>query len=255
MATVKHAQVIASEPLGPGALWLELLCDEPLGFVGGQYIIVDSGLTLPSGKAVKRAYSLLSGDAEQRRVELAVYHLPEGPGSGYMHALSVGARLNFSGPWGKLPVAQAGLSGPSVILATDTGITAALGLLGSQRMQPLVSSVELIWLHPDGEAFLPHAFVRSRIPAGCGAVRIESVPPIGDPGRIPRAREVLQRALQRCAPERVFLTGDGAINYALLDDVSSAGIACTRDNLESFFNMPKKSAPAAQPTPGISEGA
>ena len=58
---------------------VELEMSEPLAFIGGQYVIVDSGRVLPTGKAVKRAYSLVSSDAEQRRFQLAVKRLATGP--------------------------------------------------------------------------------------------------------------------------------------------------------------------------------
>ena len=38
------------------------------------------------------------------------------------------------------------------------------------------------------------------------------------------------------------IEGDGAVNYALLDDLVAAGVPATRDSVESFFIMPKKSA-------------
>ena len=72
---------------------------EPLGFAGGQYIIVHTGAPEIAGKAVKRAYSILSSDREQARVQIAVRRI--GPGSDSMHALPVGGAMSFSGPWGK----------------------------------------------------------------------------------------------------------------------------------------------------------
>ncbi|HEX4456456.1 MAG TPA: oxidoreductase, partial [Polyangia bacterium] len=41
---------------------VELEPAESLDFVGGQYIIVNSGITLPDGKVAKRAYSFVSAD-------------------------------------------------------------------------------------------------------------------------------------------------------------------------------------------------
>jgi hypothetical protein len=32
------------------------------------------------------------------------------------------------------------------------------------------------------------------------------------------------------------------VNYALLDDWVAAGIAASRDSVESFFNMPRRAA-------------
>ena len=61
MAVQRTARVTAVDDssAAAGVRALVLAMPEPLGFVGGQYLIVDSGLTLPSGKAAKRAYSLL----------------------------------------------------------------------------------------------------------------------------------------------------------------------------------------------------
>lgn len=255
MAIAKHAVVLRSERVAPHTVVLELQADAPLGFAGGQYVIIDSGLSLPSGKAVKRAYSLLSRDSEQQRLEFAVMQLPEGPGSGYMHALRPGARIVFSGPWGKLYLPQDAPPAATLIVATDTGITAALGLLRSSRMTASLARTELVWLHAEGDDFLPHEFVRARLPAGFSRLRIETLPAVNDPQRVPFVRARVAAALAEHAPQRVFVTGDGAVNYALLDDLRAAGIECTRDNLESFFNMPKKSPPPPAQAPGVSESA
>src|SRR5262245_51863256 len=100
MAAVKTARVTRVADVGADSRLVQLRMDEPLGFAGGQFIIVDSGLTLPSGKAAKRAYSPISDDREQLLFELVVKRIEDGPASGYMHALQVGDELRFSGPWG-----------------------------------------------------------------------------------------------------------------------------------------------------------
>jgi hypothetical protein len=53
---------------------------------------------------------------------------------------------------------------------------------------------------------------------------------------------VLGELTARRPVAQAFSSGDGAVNYALLDDWAAAGIAASRDSVESFFNMPKKSA-------------
>jgi ferredoxin-NADP reductase len=196
---------------------------------------------LESGKAVKRAYSFITCDREQRRFQLAVKRIPEGPGSGFLHQHGVGAELRFSGPWGKF-YPQDGVRGPTLVLATDTGITAALGLVQSARFEPLLRGAVLIWMRTTPDYFLPEALVRERVPAACGDLRIEAVPPVGHPERVPHARAVLADLLERVPLAQGFVSGDGAVNYALLDDLIQANVPATRDNLESFFNMPKKSA-------------
>src|SRR5689334_18681111 len=143
MPIPKSARLLHAENIAPRARRLLFEMSDPadLGFIGGQYIIIDSGLTLPSGKAAKRAYSIASPDSEQTRFELVARRIDGGICSNYLHELEVGATLKFSGPWGKfLPVSLdvdaqlAGAGAPAApgstwIIATDTGITAALGLL------------------------------------------------------------------------------------------------------------------------------
>ena len=45
---------------------------------------------------------------------------------------------------------------------------------------------------------------------------------------------------------QAFSSGDGAVNYALLDDLVAAGVPASRDSVESFFNMPKRAPDAVQ---------
>lgn len=241
MAVAKTAHVVGTERLGPDTLLLDLCATEPLGFVGGQYLILDSRIILPSGKAVKRAYSFLTGDAEQMRFQLAVKRIPEGLGSAFVHELTAGTDILFSGPWGKF-FPREGASGRTLILATDTGITAALGFVRATRFAPLLPQAQLIWLRASADYFLPEEFVREQIPAACGEVRIAAIPAVGHQDRIPHARAILRQVLSRGDLDQAFIAGDGAVNQMLLDDLVIAGVAVDKDQVESFFNMPKKSA-------------
>ncbi len=241
MAVAKTARVVGTEKLGPDTLLLDLCSAEPLGFVGGQYLILDSRIVLPNGKAVKRAYSLLTGDAEQCRVQLAVKRIPDGLGSAFVHGLAAGTDISFSGPWGKF-VPREEASGRTLILATDTGITAALGLVRATRFAPLRPQARLMWLRDSAEYFLPDEFVKNQVPAACGEVRIEAIPAVGHAERVPHARAILHEVLSRGDLDQAFIAGDGAVNQIVLDDLVAAGVAVDKDQVESFFNMPKKSA-------------
>ena len=241
MATVKTARIVDARPTGAGTRVIELEAAEPLGFIGGQYIIVDAGFALPTGKAAKRAYSILSSDDDQLRFQIAIKRIPDGPVSGYMHDVAIGETIKFSGPWGKMFPGD-GAAGATVVVASDTGISAALGLVQAARFQTLLPETVLVWFQVSGEDFLPAPLVRARIPARCGEVRFAALPPIGHPERVPHARAVLGELIARRPVAQAFSSGDGAVNYALLDDWVAAGIAASRDSVESFFNMPKKSA-------------
>jgi ferredoxin-NADP reductase len=245
MATPRFARLTAATELGPDTRLLDLtiVADEPLGFLGGQYLIVDSGLVLPNGKAAKRAYSILSSDTDQRRIQVAVKRIPGGLGSGFLHEAAVGAEIKFSGPWGKMLPAE-GASGATLVLATDTGITAALGLLRGRGFAPLVPRTTFLWLRTGRDYFLPDELVRSHLPASLVDVRIDALPPIDHPERLPWVRSLLGDLLRPGRLGQAFIAGDGAVNYALLDDLVAAEVPATRDSVESFFNMPKRSAAA-----------
>jgi len=242
MATARHARVVACEQVGPDTRVVDLIADDPLQFIGGQYVIVDSGRVAASGKAIKRAYSLLSSDVDQCRFQLAVKRI--GDCSGFVHELSAGTEIKFSGPWGKFYPAPGpeGADGVTLVMATDTGVSAALGMVQSQRFAPLLPRAVFVWLRSSDDYFLPDALVRSRVPAACGTVRIEDVPAVGDAERVPHARRLLAELHARAPLAQAFIAGDGAVNYALLDELIALGIPATRDHVESFFNMPKKSA-------------
>jgi ferredoxin-NADP reductase len=236
---VKTARVVRTERHGADTRWLELVAEEPVGFVGGQFITVDTGLLRPNGKPIRRAYSVLSSDSDQLRFELASRRIPDGPVSGYVHGLEPSAEVRFTGPWGKFFPAP-GAAGETLVLATDTGVTAALGLLQSRVFEPLLKRTTFIWLRASPEYFLPDAMVRARIPADCASTRINGILPIGNPERVDFVRTLVARLRETSRFEQAFISGDGGVNYALLDDLVAAGVVCTRDHLESFFNMPKK---------------
>jgi ferredoxin-NADP reductase len=147
MADARTARLSAGRGLGPKTRLLEFSIPDgqPLGFVGGQYIIVNTGVPLPGGKVAKRAYSILSSDAEQERFQIAVRQIGPGPGSNFMHELPVGSELPFSGPWGKYLVGPSEAAGKTLVFATDTGLTAALGLIRGTHFRPLLPGTHVVW--------------------------------------------------------------------------------------------------------------
>ena len=244
MARPRSARLADARSLSPNARLLTFeVAGEPLGFVGGQYLIFDTGLVREDGKAVKRAYSLLSADDEQRRFQIAVQRLPQGPGCGFFHAAQPGVELAFSGPWGKFLPDDA-RPRPTLLVATDSGITAALGLIRGRAFAPQRAQARLLWLCDAAAGFLPEALVR----AACGELAvdaaIEILPPPGHPERIAAARAAVGRTLAMRRPASVFLSGDGAVLYPLRDDLAAAGVDAATIHLEPFFNNPQRKVPA-----------
>ena len=258
MAVPKSARLLAAQFVGPKARRLSFEMTDPteLGFVGGQYIIIDSGLTLPNGKAAKRAYSIASPDADQTRFELIARRIDGGLCSNYLHQLEPGATLKFSGPWGKfLPVsrdAQRSASGGAKagdgaiwVVATDTGLTAALGLVSGAGFRDRRARTTLLWLSSGVEDFVSEAFLNDRVAAleGAGAVRdvrVGRLPPVHHPERLAAGLAHFDALHRTATPERVYLAGDGALLYPFANALALAGLAESQVAIESFFNVPVK---------------
>ena len=251
MAVPKTARLLAAENVAPKARRLVFEMAEPaeLGFVGGQYIIIDSGLTLPNGKAAKRAYSIASADADQTRFELIARRIDGGICSNYLHQLEPGATLKFSGPWGKfLPVsleADAQVAGSTWVIATDTGITAALGLLRGGAFRERRAQTTLLWLSSPTDDFVSRTFVSDRIAAlgasgGLREVHMGDLPPVHHPERVAAGLAHFDALRRSSVPERVYLAGDGALLYPFANALALAGLAESRVAIESFFNVPVK---------------
>jgi ferredoxin-NADP reductase len=251
MAVPKSARLLDADNVAPRSRRLTFEMTDPaeLGFIGGQYIIIDSGLTLPNGKAAKRAYSIASSDADQTRFDLVARRIDGGICSNYLHELEVGATLKFSGPWGKfLPVSLevgAAATGSTWVIATDTGITAALGLVGGASFRERRAQTTLLWLSAGADDFVSRDYVCERLAAldaseRLGDVRWGDLPPVNHPERV-AAGLVHFDALRRTPPpERVYLAGDGALLYPFAHALALAGLAESQVAIESFFNVPVK---------------
>lgn len=241
MAQPRVARLTKAERLGPEARLLTFALEGEMGFSGGQYVIVNTGIELAGGKVAKRAYSILSSDAEQREFQIAVRRIGEGPGSNFMHRIEVGAELTFSGPWGKF-VSNGEPAGPRLVFATDTGITAALGLLRGEGSGAWADLTRATWLSESDVYFLPGAFVRGLL-GECGqTLTIAPGPPVGHAARLDRALMELNRLVESGLPTSAFLAGDGAVIYPLRDRLVEAGMQKERIRLEAFFNNPERRA-------------
>ena len=242
MAQPRVARLVKAEHLGPEARVLRFaLTLGEVGFSGGQYIIVNTGIELAGGKLAKRAYSILSSDNDQGEFQIAVRRVGEGPGSNFMHRIEVGAELTFSGPWGKF-VCNGEAAGPRLVFATDTGITAALGLLQGLRSRALADATKAVWLIESDDYFLPPAFVRSLLERRCQNFGVAASRKVGDATRVDGARAMLERSLESTVPSTAFLAGDGAVIYPLRERLVAAGMRKENIHLEAFFNNPERKA-------------
>jgi len=243
MAEQKHAELIRWVCLGRDTRLLTFRAGTELGFRGGQYIIVDTGIPLPGNKIAKRAYSIVSSDRVQNEFQLAVRRIGDGPDSNFMHGLKLGAELKFSGPWGKLVTNDA--DSDALEFATDTGVTASLGLLSSEAIATLRRESRFIWSAESTRYFLPFDFVIARLDQlGVRNLAVKEAPPVATPSRAARALCLIDELLAVEVPRSAFLSGDGAIIYPLRDRLLSAGVVSDNIRMECFFNNPERKMPA-----------
>lgn len=244
MAAVHTARIKSRVALSADATYLTLamLTPEALRFQGGQYVIVDTGLVQANGRPAKRAYSIVSPDREPSHLSLVVRRLATGPGSNYLCDLPVGDVVRFSGPWGQMPLGAPWPSeadAPPLIIATDTGITAALGLLNSQKMADLDLGPQCLWLTTAEDYLGSLAFLREAMPPTMAArFSVLQLPPIGSAERGAAAIVALAPYLHGLQPNPLFLCGDGAVIAPIAAWAKSAGLPPERIRCEYFFHRP-----------------
>jgi ferredoxin-NADP reductase len=241
LAVARSARIEETTAVGASGRVFDLALagEDSLGFVGGQYVIVDTGVDLPNGKRAKRAYSIVSGDDDQQRFRVMVKKLPSGPGSSALHAAGAGSTVTFSGPWGKHVVGGT-MNGPTLVFATDTGITAAMGLVVGRAFSRLGLDARVVWYVGEGD-FVPEALVREHLGAMSEWLVVEPALPVGHPERAAHAAAAARRHVG--APEVAFLSGDGAVVHPLREAILAMGVGEDRVCVESFFNTPARKAP------------
>ena len=243
MAEVKTARLLERSALSEHTALLRFAADGAFIFTGGQYVIVNTLVPVgpPSeGKTVKRAYSVLSSDADHGTFEIAVRRIDQGPGSNYMLALELGARLEFSGPWGKyLPTtAIEGEDDATLFLATDTGITVALGLLRGAAFRTRLQRARLVWIAESDDYFVSEEFVRERLPQDC--ISFERIlVPMDKEARatwLARKQQSLLDMALRDKPRAAYLSGDGSLLAAFRDALRGLETDAPTIFVESFFH-------------------
>src|SRR5262249_24837714 len=145
----------------------------------------------------------------------------------------------FSGPWGKLLADDARPRRATWIVATDTGITAALGLVRGSAFAPQLTNARLLWLRGKDGYFFCGDFLAAGLRRSLPMSRV-AIPPVKHPERIAVARAEIERLLADGAPESVFASGDGDVIYAVRERALAAGVSDGNIRLESFFNNPSK---------------
>jgi CDP-4-dehydro-6-deoxyglucose reductase, E3 len=114
----------------------------PMTFEAGQWVNVLLPIASETGATIKRSYSIASAPNRSPRFEIAVTRVEGGPASSWLHDVSPGVVLPFSGPQGFFtrPLDSAA---PSLMIATGTGVTPLRSML---RDALAAGSRQPIWL-------------------------------------------------------------------------------------------------------------
>lgn len=234
-------RIVDAENLGEStrALEIERVDGLPFASIGGKYLIVNTGATLALGKPAKRAYSLLPVAGTAHRCRLIVKRLCEGPGSNALHAAKVGAELSFSGPWGKLVPAE-GLEERALFVATDTGITSALGVAEYAAHAGQRRPLGVLWLRADGETFLDVSAVKVRLERAGARFVSAVIPEVDAPDRVEIARRHIDAYIVESGARVVLAAGDGAVIHPLKQSLTAANAAVEDVRIECFFHNPER---------------
>ncbi|GAC1538609.1 MAG: FAD-dependent oxidoreductase [Polyangiales bacterium] len=235
----KRLRIVGAHDVGPVTRSIEIECVEGGAFaaIGGKYVILHTGLTIDD-KAIKRAYTLRPVAGAPHHARMTIERLAGGPGSNALHAAKVGAELTFSGPWGKL-VPETGLADRTLLVATDTGITSALGIVEQARDAGTRAPTEVLWLCAPGQRFLDVELVRAEIEASGVRFVAATIPAIEAPDRVAAAWAHVDARVAEASAQLVIATGDGAIVHPLRERLpASHGVGEVR--IECYFHNPEK---------------
>lgn len=248
MAKVNTAKITQINDVQKGSriLTFELIGEESLVYIGGQYVILNSGIKLSEEKFSKGSYTLLPGNGSQQSFCIAAKKV--GVCSKFLvETAQVGDELQFSGPWGAKKVENFKPKKETLVLVTDTGISAAIAILNNSLVTACLNQVKIIWMQSATEDFIPLPIVIEMLPYEVRkSVEVHIIAAVGFSKRIEQAQKILKETLEKFKPKHALLAGDGDVISVLQQDLYSFGI--DEDiPMDWFFNNPKTKVESPDP--------
>jgi ferredoxin-NADP reductase len=233
VSSPRHARVADGQLLAPGLRRLRLVLSDGgvLGHRAGQYILLHA--PGEDGSPVKRAYSIASAPAGGVSFELCVRHVPEGPASGFVHRVTPGTEVPFTGPWGKFVVDDEDRD--LVLVATGSAISCTGAIVEDELARARPRRVSLYWgLRHEADVH--------------GAARLEALRRahprfdyevmLSQPGPAwagARGR-VTDRLKRDARPDALYyLAGNGAMIAEAEEGLLAAGVPSSAIRKEAFF--------------------
>jgi len=243
----KKAKVISREMLNGSTVRLtcQMMEPEELGFRGGQYIIVNSGIVMDNGKLGKRAYSIISSDSDQKCFEVIVKKIGNGVGSNFIHSINIDDMFEFSGPWGKTKPIEGQINDRSICcIATDTGITSFLGLLKGKAYLNSLKQADIFWMTSEIDYFIPYDLLKTWLPEYCTSQLIPSLSTVGNEHRWEQCVERLEKLNLYTHYDKVYLSGDGNVLGPIEQWFLAKGYKEEEIVKESYFHHESLKAPS-----------
>lgn len=233
MSTPRRAVVVAGEIVAPGVrrVRLRVLDAERLGHRAGQYVLLHA--QGGDGTVVKRAYSIASSPADGPHFELCVRLIRGQPASGYVHAVTSGTEVSFTGPWGKFVVDDA--ESDLVLVATGTAISCTGAIVEDELAQARSRSVRLLWglRHPEDVHALARLDALARAHPRFSYLCTLSQPDWAWSGGRGRVTDALRADVR---PEALYyLAGNGAMIAEAEEFLQGQGVSAASILKEAFF--------------------
>ncbi len=223
-------------------LAFEVLDDEPFKFMPGQFIGIAQ--KLPKIGLRKSPYCLISPPTAERRFELLVRVVPQGPLSQYLGSLEVGDVIPFRGPNGRsMAPNQPGTE--LVLFATGVGIGPFLGLTRHLLAVGDLRPIRLFWGLRLAEdlCLVDELDELARVHPAFGYHISLSQPPPNWAGLRGRITETAPSLLGDADDKQFVLCGNGAMITEMHAALSDLGIPGFRIHREHYFNSTHRPDP------------
>ena len=153
-----ECKVIANRQLTPTVFEILFETDKEFSFIGGQFVSIVIPGAGPSGRDLRRAYSIASAP-EVKPVELCVKLVENGPGTNYLYRLKAGDVFRGMVPYGDFIYEKKEGKGVCFV-STGTGIAPFRSMVHSKEFQenPPTSTMLLLGVRDEEELLYMNEF-------------------------------------------------------------------------------------------------
>jgi len=235
----RRAEVICARPVTPTGtvrLALQVVDEEPFDHDPGQFVGVELGV---DGLGYARSpYCILSPPSDDRRFELVVRVVRNGPVSRYLGSCRPGEVVAFRGPTGRSMVPRDD-SRDLVLLATGVGVGPLHALAAHLLRQGFDRRITFYWgLRLAEDIFLTDELDElDRVHPNFSYRITLSQPPDGWTGLRGRITDSVPPLLEVLGGTSYYLCGNGAMTEEMATALSDLGAAEEHIYQEHYFNQ------------------